>query len=327
MKNKFLTIFFLLGQCIAQAADIDVRPPVNGGFSIRNADGSITRFKVEETGGVAIQNILSGLNNSPLCWNSTTKYLEICSESLGRDYTKPTISINVPSIATSLIMEIVATYTDNVGLGSYTNGSQNIQPFPEEVTSTTITHQIYTELGGGPKIYTFAVTDTSGNLARKTVSVSAPGIGGFQTGTYNINPNVSIPQGFFCITPQMDTSGYIAKSINITAGALGWSIASGFHPQLDVNLTNSFMTLMFLRSTSSVPLNTTGLSYDYNTGQVAFGNVNGTNQTYTSYYTISINPTSGQTNSVDVSIINKCTIPAGGTVSQGVPFNFTATKN
>ena len=334
MKNKSLALSLLIAQCFAQAADIEVRPPVNGGFAIKSADGSVTRFKVEETGGVAVQNVLSGLNNQPLCWNPTTKYLEVCADAVGRDFTKPTISMSVPEVATAYEMNINVQYSDNVGLGSYTNGGQLINTFPDEVTNATIVQKIQTKLGDGPKTWTFAVTDSSGNLARRTFLVSPPSIG-FIPSKYNIQPSVTVPQGFNCINPTEDMSAKIANNIDIylvnSTGQVtsNWSIENGFYPMLNVNLQQGNMGLLFLRSYNPVAISSNGVTYEYNPpDQSGFGVVNGIATTYGIAHSISITPKSGVANAVDVSITQKCTVPrVGGTTSQGTPFFFTATLN
>jgi hypothetical protein len=196
MKNKLSAIVFLMYQCFAQAADIEVRPPVNGGFAIKSADGSVTRFKVEETGGVAVQNVLSGLNNQPLCWNPTTKYLEVCADAVGRDYIKPTISVELP-IAWTPTSFINVTYEDNIELGSYTiNRQGNNTTADENIRTKTIPIEIPVGLNSSSTIK-LSVIDTSGNMTKRVITIPSQPVA-IKAGTYNLASAVTYPSGFDC---------------------------------------------------------------------------------------------------------------------------------
>lgn len=173
MKKLILIPFAvtLLATISANAADVTIAPPAGGGFAVKSNDASSVRFKVNEAGQIYIPTLPATMAGKLLCWDQVTGLLQICVETVGRDFTPPTIEI-ISLVADGVYTDVTATFNDNVELATAWvpdnySGQGGVNYFPPGTKSA----QIKFSVGGLQQFSQFIiVTDTSGNTTKFTLT-------------------------------------------------------------------------------------------------------------------------------------------------------------
>ena len=205
-------------------------PPAGGRFVVKGGGGSSTRFEVSESGEVYVPNLPTALAGKPLCWNQANGMLGVCPETQGKDSTPPTIEGTAPSVATAFYTYFPFTYSDNVELAFH-----GTVAFPEGTKSMTVEKSASIYLGDPPRTYIYTATDTSGNVAKKTITIAAPETG-LKKGTYQVIGSQALPAGFNCLLgsalaeyqQQTYLSTASAQTLEVLPDVQGWSAVSGY---------------------------------------------------------------------------------------------------
>lgn len=317
-KNKFLKIFFfyLFGSALhslAISADIEIRPPSSGAFSVKSADGTSVRFKVNEDGTIKIQRLVSGASNDPLCWNSSSGILEICGNASQRDYVKPTIRIiGEPITLDSSALKLTVQYADDVELGMYADGF--MKPFPTALKEFSVERILYFPLYSQARELVFAVTDASGNLTRKTLTLGPPSVP-VKFGSYTLTSPAQLPTDFFC--GGVISNPHIATGMTLYALS-EWTLSEGYKVRLDIFGNEYLVTqLVGLEPNSSIQFGSENLIFS----------TTPSSELISKNYQVSITPAQGSPNAVQVNIKQRCTNTSNSTITEGSPLIFTAITN
>lgn len=275
--KKLSLIFFavtLLAGISANAADVTIAPPAGGSFVVKSNDGASDRFKVTETGQVYIPTLPAALAGKPLCWDQATGLLQTCPDAIGHDSMPPTIDTVSLTVASRSPTDLPVSFSDNVELAWYTTKKNGIvHLFDEGVKAQQTVFHLSVPLGGASTDL-ISLSDTSGNLAKKSFTISAPATN-IKFGTYKTIGSVYLPANFGCMSsPFQDDmlNNAIVNEVFLSLGSFWgqtntpiddteWTTADGFRLGMRIRWGNQSFGFNLLNSTLQ-PLNASVFQID-----------------------------------------------------------------
>lgn len=293
----------------AQPRDIELIPPANGGVSVKRGNTNEQLFRINEAGEVFIKNLPNELSGTPLCWNAATGRLGKCasgggSGGSGGDITPPTIEADVPEVATSKYVNFTVKYSDDIELGYsvYTFGV-GTRFFDPGVKTEEVQESIEIYLGAEPRSKILIAVDSSGNMTKLPISISAPQTS-FVLGDYDVVSGETLPDGFNCSPYYSDLDGSTLDSATLEEGSSillgsGWSVSAGYGVSLRIKGTGPSSVHISAASEGKIPLEATSASLR---GMIQIGS--GGNF----YYIGNIEARSSDPSIVDVTIQMECEI-------------------
>jgi hypothetical protein len=310
--QKLVTIsgssLLLLLPYAAIAADAAITLAPGGSFVINNSTGSQQLLILNQSGELRIN---------------------------GRqaDFTPPTISANVPEIATGHNTAYKFYFADNSELGFFVRGEYSPDFLEKGVKEAEVEFMLPVELGGGPQNTNVVASDTSGNLEKKLVTISPPDIP-YKIGDYKIISEIKkFPIGFDCLPEGYGGFDFdnqevsnISTHVSYYQGIPGppeppyWSVVSGFAPGIFlITKDNNYSYYLGSSTPELVPLNGTLFDMDSPSGS---GGGNG--QSYQTGFQaqVRVQPNYNPTR-IEIDINMKCKFDDADWI-KGVTASFTA---
>lgn len=332
-----LLLILLSSTIHSHAEDITIAPPAGSAFIVKSNNGATDRFKVTESGEVFIPTLPATLAGKPLCWDQGSGLLQTCLDTVGRDFTPPAIDLVSSTVAAAYLTDFPISFSDNIELGWYTTNKDGLVHLFDEGTNAQqrIRHlqiplgAVYTEL--------VSVVDISGNLTKKSFTITAPATG-VTFGYYNLIGTNQFPSDFDCMqaaNPTMSSiNGATLTQIRLQVGSFVasgipfgsngvWNTTDGFRLAVEISYLRQLATPP---STSSIgfqgatlnPLNSTTFTMD-----TVSGSGGGSSGSYIFGTTgeVRVKPTTPP--SVEIDIKTKCNFNNAGWVYGGLA-TFTA---
>ena len=160
----------------------------------------------------------------------------VCNGTIPRnaDFTPPQISTDAPAVAVGYITSFTTTYSDDVELAYYVSPSGIVRFVAEGVKSHQVSDSAAVVLGQ-PYSRVLTVVDTSGNVTKKTISITSQATG-IKLGNYLIAGSYSLPAGFNCLIGGnlngLQDGAVVTGPVTVLDSGPPWSVASGYVPQI-----------------------------------------------------------------------------------------------
>lgn len=171
------------------------------------------------------------------------------------DFTPPTITGEIPTVASGFYMSFSYIVTDNLELGA---------GFAEGEKTATRYYYTHVPLDGDPVTGTLSVTDTSGNVGKRNFSIAPPETA-IKFGIYQISGSNQLPLQFDCRPNHEPGPEGVLKDVTVSVrDNFTWSIAYGFDLGISINFELQPPDINFgpwYGQNSQVPLLTTTFSF------------------------------------------------------------------
>lgn len=248
----------------------------------------------------------------------------------------PEINSTVPLVATASQTSFTTTFSDNVELAYIkAAGSPFFTVLPESTKSFTVNDSINIRLGE-TQTQTLMAVDTSGNVTKKTFSMTTPPTG-ITLGEYTSDTPYTIPAGFNCaqvLYPVGVQDGWsltgplrIVQGFNgISYGQNDWTALGGYFPSVSFTaqganpqFPGASQGSVSITASTRTPLNATSFTVPVSAATFSqSGSGSGPNGQYYSYqitYSGSVQRSQAVPETLTVNINMNCNINNSGFVS------------
>jgi hypothetical protein len=256
----------------------------------------------------------------------------------GLDTIFPEINSTVPLVATASQTNFTTTFSDNVELAFIkAAGSPSFTVLPASTKSFNINDSINIRLGE-TQTQTLMAVDTSGNVTKKTFSMTTPPTG-ITLGEYTSDTPYTFPAGFNCAQvpyPVSIQDGWsLTGPIRIGQGTNGlsfgqtpdnWTALGGYFPSLSLTAQGANSPFpgpsqgsLSITASTRTPLNATSFTVPFSAATFSqSGSSSGPNGQYYSYqitYSGSVQRSQAVPETLTVNINMNCNINNSGFVS------------
>lgn len=196
-------------------------------------------------------------------------------EPIGIDRTPPVITTDAPLVASSNNVKFTTTMSDNVELAYISRSNTPVGQFVfinEGIKNDQVIDSASIGIGGTYSKMLMAV-DTSGNVTKKTISITTPETV-IKQGTYSTIGTYNLPAGFNCLMAYNGLAGPTAGAQDgaaVTVLTMGgsspanpvsaWSVVDGYSPIMAISGVGRFSSVT--RPQTLVPISATSLTFPY----------------------------------------------------------------
>ncbi len=231
----------------------------------------------------------------------------------------PTIEIDAPEIASEYYTTVTVRVSDDVELGWL-----NTKLLSPGTTTYEETEKVGIPLDSPESLRLYAVTDTSGNMAKAEVRIASPEIP-LALGTYDSVGTVTIPDGFDCLVPGVNPIAhieglalyelYVYSPSSIFTECL-WSVEEGYCVGFQMRIEDG--SSLAVSTSERFPLEATSFLFE-----TASSSGSGSWGYFEKRFTATFVVTESAPPTIEANISMRCNINDGGWFN-GAPLNFSA---